>query len=146
LWAARTPFGEVLKPFQGYILSWTNLGGPDCISMGPALYHGGPDSLLRPWSISLSLDTWRLRTRPCGGVRRYCGPRVVAQGWDESRLGPTHTTFTTRLRDSRVGTASLYSSKGYPSFRVPTVAPGPTSGEDASLQVGPKLVLCFDMA
>jgi hypothetical protein len=52
-----------------------------------------------------------------------------------------HTT-----KDSRVGTASSYSSKGYPSFRVPTVAPGPTSGEDASMQVGPKLVLCFDMA
>jgi hypothetical protein len=58
----------------------------------------------------------------------------------------THNTFTTRLRDSRMGTASLYSSNRYPSFRVPTVAPGPTLGEDASLQVGPKLVLCFDMA
>jgi hypothetical protein len=45
-----------------------------------------------------------------------------------------HTT-----RDSRVGTASSYCSKGYPSFRVPTVAPGPTSREDTSLQVGPKL-------
>jgi hypothetical protein len=42
-------------------------------------------------------------------------------------------------RDSRVGTASSYCSKGYPYFRVPTVAPGPTSGEDTSLQVGPKL-------
>jgi hypothetical protein len=51
-----------------------------------------------------------------------------------------HTT-----KDSRVGTTSSYSSKGYPSFRVPTVAPEPTSGEDASLQVGPKLVLCFNM-
>jgi hypothetical protein len=45
-----------------------------------------------------------------------------------------------------VGTAYSYSSKGYPSFRVPTVAPGPTSGEDGSLQVGPKLVLRFNMA
>jgi hypothetical protein len=42
-------------------------------------------------------------------------------------------------RDSRVGIASSYCSKGYPCFRVPTVAPGPTSGEDTSLQVGPKL-------
>jgi hypothetical protein len=42
-------------------------------------------------------------------------------------------------RDSRVGPASSYCSKGYPSFRVPTVAPGPTSGEDTRLQVGPKL-------
>jgi hypothetical protein len=31
--------------------------------------------------------------------------------------------FYHATRDSRVGTASLYSSKGYPSFRVPTVAP-----------------------
>jgi hypothetical protein len=142
--------GGVRLPFQGFGLhtwrSWTNLGGPDCISRGPALSHGGPGSLLISWSISFSLDTWRLRTRPCGGVRRYCGPRVVARGRGESWLGRTHSTFTTRLRDSRVGTVSLHSSKGYPSFRVPIVALGPTLGEDASLQVGPKLVLCFLMA
>jgi hypothetical protein len=42
-------------------------------------------------------------------------------------------------RDSLAGTTSSYCSKGYPCFRVPTVAPGPTSGEDTSLQVGPKL-------
>jgi hypothetical protein len=42
-------------------------------------------------------------------------------------------------RDSSAGTASSYCSKGYPCFRVMTVAPGPTSGEDTSLQVGPKL-------
>jgi hypothetical protein len=42
-------------------------------------------------------------------------------------------------RDSRAGTVPSYCSKGYPCFRVPTVAPGPTSGEDTSLQVGPKL-------
>jgi hypothetical protein len=60
------PIRGVQIPFQGSDLhtwrSWTNLGGPDCISRGPALSHGGPDSLLRPWGISLSLDTWRLRT------------------------------------------------------------------------------------
>jgi hypothetical protein len=146
----RPHTGGVQIPFQGSVLhtwrSWTNLRGPDFISRGPVLSHGGPDLLLRPWGISLSLDTWRLQTRPCGRARRCCGPRVVARGWDELWLSPTHSTFTTRLRDSRVGIASLYSSKGCPSFRVPTVAPGPTSGEDASLQVGPKLVLCFDMA
>jgi hypothetical protein len=49
-------------------------------------------------------------------------------------------------KDSRGGKTSSYSSKRYPSFRVPTVAPGPTSGEDASLQVGPKLVLHLNMA
>jgi hypothetical protein len=48
-------------------------------------------------------------------------------------------------KDSHVGTASSYCTKGYPSFRVPTVAPGPISGEDASLQVGSKLVLRLNM-
>jgi hypothetical protein len=42
-------------------------------------------------------------------------------------------------RDSHVGIVSSYCSKGYPYFRVPTVAPRPTLGEDTSLQVGPKL-------
>jgi hypothetical protein len=54
------------------------LGGPDCISRGPALSHGGPDSLLMPWSISLSLAMWRPRSRPRGAVRRCCWPRVIA--------------------------------------------------------------------
>jgi hypothetical protein len=74
----------VRLPFQGSGLhtwrSWTNLGGRDCISRGPTLSHRGPVLLLMPWSISPFLDTWRLRTRPCGGVRRCCGPRVVARG------------------------------------------------------------------
>jgi hypothetical protein len=42
-------------------------------------------------------------------------------------------------RDSCVGIASSYCSKGYLCFRVPKVAPGPTLGEDTSLHVGPKL-------
>jgi hypothetical protein len=48
-------------------------------------------------------------------------------------------------RDSRAGTVPSYCSKGYPYFRVPTVAPGPTSGEDTSLQVGAKFVSCVDV-
>jgi hypothetical protein len=48
------------------------IGGPDCISRGQALSHGGPDSLLMPWSISHSLDTWQPRSRPRGGVRCCC--------------------------------------------------------------------------
>jgi hypothetical protein len=35
--------------------------------------------------------------------------------------------------------APLYCSNGYPCSRVLTVALGPASGEDTSLQVGPKL-------
>jgi hypothetical protein len=42
-------------------------------------------------------------------------------------------------RDSRVDSAPSYYSKGYPCSRVLTVAPGPASGEDTSLQLGPKL-------
>ena len=38
-----------------------------------------------------------------------------------------------------MGIASSHYSKGYPCFRVPTVAPEPTPGEDTSLQGGPKL-------
>jgi hypothetical protein len=37
-----------------------------------------------------------------------------------------------------MGTVPSYCSKGYPCSRVLTVAPGPASGEDTSLQVGPK--------
>jgi hypothetical protein len=40
-------------------------------------------------------------------------------------------------RDSRMFSVPSYCSKGYPCFRVPIVAPA--SGEDTSLQVGPKL-------
>jgi hypothetical protein len=42
-------------------------------------------------------------------------------------------------RDSYAGTVPSHCSKGYPCSRVLTVAPGPASGEDTSLQVGPKL-------
>jgi hypothetical protein len=71
------------------------LGGPN---KGPALSHGGPDSLLMPWSISLSLATWRHRSRPHGGVRRCCWSRVIARGWDKSWSGPMYSSFTMRLK------------------------------------------------
>jgi hypothetical protein len=74
------------------------LGGPDCISKGPTLSHGGLDSLVMPWSISLSLDTWRPWSRPRGGIRCCCWPRVVARGSSESWPGPTYSSFTTRLK------------------------------------------------
>jgi hypothetical protein len=78
--------------------SWTKLGGPNRIYRGPAPSHGGPDSLVMPQSMSLSLDTWRHRTRPCGGVRCCCWPRVVVRGLGESWPGPTYNSFTTRLK------------------------------------------------
>jgi hypothetical protein len=41
---------------------------------GSGTVPAGPDPLMMPWSISPLLDTWRLRTHPCGGVGRCCGP------------------------------------------------------------------------
>jgi hypothetical protein len=77
---------------------WTNPGGPDHISRGPALTHGGLDSLSMPWSTSPSLATWQPQSRPRGGVGCCCWPRVVTRGWGEPRPGPTHSFFTTRLK------------------------------------------------
>jgi hypothetical protein len=45
-----------------------------------------------------------------------------------------HTT-----KDSHMDAAPSYCSNGYPCSKVLTVAPGLASGEDTSLQVGPKL-------
>jgi hypothetical protein len=50
-------------------------------------------------------------------------------------------------KNSRMDIAPSYYSNGYPFSRILTVTPGPASGEDTSLQVGPKLdcrlVRCF---
>jgi hypothetical protein len=81
-----------LRPWR----SWTLPGGPVCIYRGLALSHGGPDSLLIPWSTSSSLATWCPRSHPRGGVECCCWPRVVTRSWGESRPGPTHSSFTTR--------------------------------------------------
>jgi hypothetical protein len=54
-------------------------------------------------------------------------------------VGPGAVHHATR--DSRVGTVSSCYNKGYPYFRVLTVAPGPTSGEDASHRWGQNLYL-----
>jgi hypothetical protein len=73
--------------------------------------------------------TWRGRVLSLAHSSR---PRLGrAMVWSHAQL------LYYATKDSRVGTASSYGSKGYPYFRVLTVAPGPTSGEDASLQVGP---------
>jgi hypothetical protein len=78
------------------------------------------------------------------GVRIHC---LYLGGfcllWPRGDPGAIHVVWSGAAchatRDSRVGTTPSYCSRGYPYFRVPTVAPGPTSGEDTSLQVGPKL-------
>jgi hypothetical protein len=42
-------------------------------------------------------------------------------------------------KDSRMDSAPSYCSNRYPFSRVLTVAPGPASGEDTCLHMGPKL-------
>jgi hypothetical protein len=149
------------------------MGGPDPIRGGPnpilgvqSVHVGGPGPSWRsrlyiqgsgtfPWGSGLTVDTLEYITF----FRHVAAPEpptwwsqvlLLAQS-SRPRLGRVMVWSHVQLlyhatKDSHMGTVSLYSSKGYPSFRVPTVAPGPTSGEDASLQVGPKLVLCLNMA
>jgi hypothetical protein len=110
----------------------------------PGLYIQGSD--IFPWGSKLTVDileyiifsghvaalepsTWRGRVLSLAQSSRPSLGRAMV--WSHTQL-LYHAT-----KDSRVGTASSYGSKGYPCFRVLTVAPGPTSGEDASLQVGP---------
>jgi hypothetical protein len=119
------------------------------------VYRGvqhGSDTL--PWGSGLTIDALEYITFS-GHVAApdspmWWGQALLLAQSSRPRLGRVMALSHTQLfyhatKDSRVGTMSLYSSKGYPSFRVPIVAPGPTSGEDASLQVGPKLVLCLNM-
>jgi hypothetical protein len=85
------------------------------------------------------------------GVRTHCWHLGVYRFlWSHGDPGAIHVVESGAIhhvtRDSRVGTMSLCCSKGYPSFRVPTLAPGLASGEDTSLQVGPKLVPCVKLA
>jgi hypothetical protein len=92
LWAARTPYGgwsgSHSRVRSVHVRVLDQLGGLDCISKVPALSHRGPDSLLMPWSISLSLDMWRPRSHLRGGVRCCCWLRVVARDWASHGLVP----------------------------------------------------------
>jgi hypothetical protein len=110
------------------------------------LYIQGSDTF--PWGSGPTVDTLEYIifsghvAVPDPPMRR--GQTVLWTQSNHPRLERVTAWFHAQLlyhatKDRCVGTASSYYSKGYPSFRVPTVAPGPTSGEDASLHVGPKL-------
>jgi hypothetical protein len=141
-------------------------GGSGSNSRGPVRTRGGPRPNLEARTVYTGV-----RHLPMGVRTHWCCLRVCHFLWTRAapdppmwwgqvlllaqssrpRLGRVMAwshiqLFYHATKSSHVGAAFLYSSKGYPSFRVPTVAPGPTSGEDASLQVGPKLVLCLNMA
>jgi hypothetical protein len=75
---------------------------------------------MMPRSILPSLATWWLWSRPRGGI----GVLLLVQS-SYPKLGrvtawPNAQPLYHATKDSRVGTASSYSSKGYPSFRVLT--------------------------
>jgi hypothetical protein len=84
------------------------------------------------------------------GARTHCWhPGVYRFLWPHGDPGAIHVVESGAVhhvtRESRVGTVSSCCRKGYPYFRVPTVAPGPTSGENASLLVAPKLIPCINL-
>jgi hypothetical protein len=149
LWAARTPYG-----------------GSGSHSRGPVLTRGGPGPNLEartvytgvrhlPMGSGLTCDTLEYVTFSGHVVAAdppmWWGQVLLLAQNSRPRLGRVMAwshiqLFYHATINSRVDTASLYSSKGYPSFRVPTVAHGPASGENASLQVGPKLAPCLNMS
>jgi hypothetical protein len=114
------------------------------LTRGPGLYIQGSDTF--PWGSGLTVDTLEyiiFSGHVAVPELSTCWGRVLLLAHSSRpRMGRAMVWFHAQLlyhvtKDSRVGTASSYSSKGYPCFRILTVAPGPTSGEDASLQVGP---------
>jgi hypothetical protein len=69
-------------------------------------------------------------------------PRMYYLSLPHGALRPAHVVGSGAVLRvdwrRRTRTVSSCCRRGYPLFRVPTVAPGPASGEDASLQVGPE--------
>jgi hypothetical protein len=114
------------------------------LTRGPGLYIQGSDTF--PWRSVLTVDTLEYiifsSHVAAPEPSMWWGRLLLLAQSSHSRLGRAMVWSHAQLlyyatKDSRVGNASSYDSKGYPCFRVLTVAPGPTSGEDASLQVGP---------
>jgi hypothetical protein len=137
--------------------------GPHCgrsgsHSRGPVHTRGGPGPTWRSgpyiqgsgtlsWGSRLTVDALEYITF-FGHVAAlepptWLGRMLLLAQSSHPRLGrvtawPHAKLLYHATKDSRMGIASSYCSKGYPSFRIPTVAPRPTSGEDANLQVGAK--------
>jgi hypothetical protein len=140
---ARTPhrggpepiLGVRFAPVEVLDLTWRS-----------GLYIQGSGSF--PWGSELTVDTLEYIIFS-GHVAApesstWWGHALLLAQSSRPRLGRAMVWSYIQLlyhvtRDIHVGTVSSYCSRGYPSFRVPTVAPGPTSREDMSLQVGPKL-------
>jgi hypothetical protein len=101
---------------------------------------GGPD--MPSWELQTC--TYRSPVSLCGGLDPSIHPGMYYLSLPRGALRPTHVVRSGAIlrvdQKCCAGAASSYCRRGYPRFRVPTVAPGPTSGEDASLQVGQSLI------
>jgi hypothetical protein len=103
------------------------------------------------------MSSRELRTRThrgpvflCGGPDPTTLPGLYYLSSPRGALRPAHVVGSgAALRVTwrcRTGAVSSYCRRGYPCFKAPIVAPEPTSGEGASLQVGPKPVSCVSTA
>jgi hypothetical protein len=99
---------------------------------------GGPGMSLR----ELRTHTHRGPVFLCGGPDPTVPPGMYYPPSPRGPLRPAHVVGSGAVPcvtwRCRTGVASSYCRRGYPCFKVPTVPPEPTSGEGASLQVGPK--------
>jgi hypothetical protein len=124
-------------------VAWTPYGGgggPDPIPGGRFVHVGVLDQTWRsglyiqgsdtfPWRSELTVDVLEYITF-FGHVATpdppmWWGQALLLAQSSRSRLGRVMAWSHVQLfyhvtKDSRMGTASLYSSKGYPSLRVPT--------------------------
>jgi hypothetical protein len=115
-------------------------GGSESHSRGPVRTRGGPGPTWRsglyipgsdtfPWGSGLTVDALEYITFS-GHVAAlepstWWGQVLLLAQSSRPRLGRVMAWSNIQLlyhatKDSRVGTESSYSSKGYPSFRVPT--------------------------
>jgi hypothetical protein len=127
LWAAPTPYGGSRFHARGPVCTRGGLGpNLEAWTVYTGVWHG---SGTLPWGFRLTVATlvyitfsgkvaaldpliwWGQALLLAQSSRRRLG-RVMA--WNHIQL------FYHATKDSHVGTASLYNSKGYPSFRVPT--------------------------
>jgi hypothetical protein len=123
MWGVRTPYEGVRSHSRGLVRT---RGGPRP-SWRSVLYIQGSSTF--PWGPELTVDALEYITFS-GHVASpepptWWGQALLLAQSSHPRLGRVMVWSHIQLlyhatKDSRVGTASSYSSKGYPSFRVPT--------------------------
>jgi hypothetical protein len=138
LWTPAWALSKVLGPYCGG--SGSHSRGPVHTRGGPVRTRGGPGPTWRselyiqgsstfPWGSGLTVDALEYITFSSHVASleppTWWGQALLLVQSNRPRLGRVMVWSHIQLlkhatKDSRVGTASSYSSKGYPSFRVPT--------------------------